>query len=466
MFKKITRSLSARMVAIFFITSMIYGAGSLYAVRAVRNTDYIREIVGAHIALHAELVLKEIGTPPDVARAQAIVDRIPVDIRISGPGVDWASDSRFPDLAKIPFGPVDILDLDERSLKEITSWARGLDRVRFASYGGHVYAELQDEGYAVVFASPRLSESPPPDFTGVVMFVTSVLVLTGCYFAVRWLIRPIGWIQEGAERIGKGDLDYRIPATRRDDLGQLALDINHMADDVRDMLEAKRQLLLAISHELRSPLTRAKVALEFLDDSQVKKDLLDDLGEMEKLISDLLESERMNTGHTTLQRSTVDLKAMLESLLANEFAGKGDRIRLLLPDDPVVREVDNVRLRLVARNLIDNALRYTPEPSPPVEVSLAVVPGAVVLTVRDFGPGIPRENLARVSQPFYRADPARSRTTGGFGLGLYLCRRITEAHRGTLAIDSEPGRGTVVTVTIPDFAPPKAPAVPAATTST
>jgi hypothetical protein len=213
MFKKITRSLSARMVAIFFITSMIYGTGSLYAVRAVRNTDYIREIVGAHISLHAELVLKEIGIPPDVARAQAIVDRIPVDIRISGPGVDWASDSRFPDLAKIPFGPVDILDLNERSLKEITSWARGLDRVRFASYDGHIYAELQDEGYAVVFASPRLSESPPPDFTGLVIFVTSVLVLTGCYFAVRWLIRPIGWIQEGAERIGKGGLPHsRHPA--------------------------------------------------------------------------------------------------------------------------------------------------------------------------------------------------------------------------------------------------------------
>lgn len=462
MLKKITRSLSARMVAIFFVTSMIYGMGSLYAVRAVRNTDYIREIVGAHISLHAELVLKEIGVPPDPAKAEAIVDRIPVDIRLSGPGLDWTSDDRFPSLDRIPFGPVDILDLDERSLKDITSWARGLDRVRFASYEGHVYAELQDEGYSVVFASPRLAEAPPPDFTGLAIIVTSVLVLTGCYFAVRWLILPIGWIQEGAERIGRGDLDYRIPATRRDDLGQLALDINHMADDVRDMLEAKRQLLLAISHELRSPLTRAKVALEFLDDSQVKKDLLDDVGEMEKLIADLLESERMNTGHTTLQRSPVDLKGMLESLLANEFAGKGERIRLLLPEGPVVREVDNVRLRLVARNLIDNALRYTPEPSPPVEVSLGVVPGAVILTVRDFGPGIPRENLARVSQPFYRADPARSRTTGGFGLGLYLCRRITEAHRGTLAIDSEPGRGTVVTVTVPDFAAPKAPGATAA----
>lgn len=465
MLKQITRSLSARLVAIFFVTSLVYGTGAVYAVRAVRNTDYIREIVGAHIALHADLVLKEIGLPPDPAKAQAIVERIPVDILLQGPGVSWASDSRFPPLEKIPFGPVDILDLDERSLKEIATWARGLDRVRFASYEGHIFAELNDNGYQVIFASPKLKEVPPPDFTGLAIILTSLMVLTGCYFAVRWLIRPIGWIQEGAERIGRGDLDYRIPATRRDDLGQLALDINAMADDVRDMLEAKRQLLLAISHELRSPLTRAKVALEFLDDSQVKKDLLDDVGEMEKLIADLLESERMNTGHTTLQRSPVDLKALLESLLANEFSGKNSRIKLLLPEEAVVREVDNVRMRLVARNLIDNALRYTPEPSPPVEVSLAVTPGAVVLTVRDFGPGIPRENLARVAQPFYRADPARSRSTGGFGLGLYLCRRITEAHRGTLAIDSQPGQGTVVTVTIPDFTAPRPLAAQAVTTA-
>ena len=98
------------------------------------------------------------------------------------------------------------------------------------------------------------------------MVLFSLFVLSLCFLAVRWLVRPIKWIQAGTSRIGAGDLDYRIETSRRDDLGDLAAGINHMADDVRDMLEAKRQLLLAISHELRSPLTRAKVALEFLDD--------------------------------------------------------------------------------------------------------------------------------------------------------------------------------------------------------
>jgi signal transduction histidine kinase len=451
---KVTRRLSVRLLAVFFITSLIYGFGSFYAVRVVRETDYYREIVGAHIALHADLVLREIGTPPDPAKARAIVERVPVDIRISGPGLDWRSDPRFPELAVIPFGPVSFLDLDERSLRELESWARSLDRVRFADYQGHLFAELRDGDYSVVFASPRLTEQAPPDLTGIVLILTSVLVLTGCYFTVRWLIKPIAWIQEGAARIGEGDLDYRIPATRKDDLGALALDINHMADDVRDMLEAKRQLLLAISHELRSPLTRAKVALEFLDESQVKQDLLGDVREMEKLIADLLETERMNTGHTTLQRTAVDLRALLESVAANEFADQPGRVALALPAADVTRQVDAIRLRLVVKNLIENALRYNPEAGPPVAVELRVLPGAVAISVRDHGPGIAREALARVTEPFFRADPARTRATGGFGLGLYLCRRIAEAHRGTLAVDSEPGQGTLVTVTVPDFEPP------------
>jgi signal transduction histidine kinase len=453
---KLTRRLSVRLLAVFFLTSMIYGFGSLYAVRFVRQTDYYREIVGSHIALHADLVLRAIGSPPDPRRAQAIVDRVPVDILISGPDVNWQSDPRFPDLSTVTFGPVSFLDLDTRSLKELESWALSLDRVRFGNYQGHILAELREGDYTIVFASPRLAETPPPDFTGLALILTSILVLTGCYVTVRWLIKPIGWIQEGAARIGEGDLDYRIPTTRKDDLGELALDINHMADDVRDMLEAKRQLLLAISHELRSPLTRAKVALEFLDDSQVKQDLLGDVREMEKLIADLLETERMNTGHTTLQRSAVDLKAMLESVIANEFASQPGAVALSLPPQPVTRQVDAIRLRLVAKNLIENALRYNPEGGAPVAVELRVLPGAVAITVRDQGPGIAREALTRVTEPFFRSDPARSRNTGGFGLGLYLCRRIAEAHRGTLAIDSEPGSGTLVTVTLPDYDMPAA----------
>ncbi len=453
MIKEISRSLSARLLGIFILTAIVYAVVGRFVYLLVLDQDFLREVVGAHISLHADYVLNDIGSPPSIDRARAITERVPVDIRLSGPGVDWASDPGFPQIDEIPFGPIpiDFLGLDEKSQKNLESWARNLKLVRFGEYRRHAFVELVRDGYKIIIASPRMSETPRPDYTQPAIALISIIVLVGCYFAVRWLVRPIKWIQKGTARIGQGDLDYRIRATRRDDLGDLANEINHMADDVKDMLEAKQQLLLAISHELRSPLTRAKVALEFLEDGQVKHDLLGDVREMEKLIADLLESERMNAGHTTLRRSSIELGAMLQSLIHTEFQDRFDRINLHLPSEPVVREVDAVRVRLVAKNLIENALRYTPRDGPPVEVELAAKPGMVTLRVRDHGPGIPKEHLPRVTEPFYRADPARSRSTGGLGLGLYLAKRIAEAHRGSLVIESELGQGTLCTVTIPDF---------------
>jgi signal transduction histidine kinase len=451
--KEISRSLSARLLGIFILTALVFSVVGRFVYLLVLDQDYLRDVVGGHISLHADYVLNDIGSPPDIERARAITQRVPVDIRISGPGMEWSSVPTFPQIEQIPFGPIpiDFLGLDEKSQRNLESWAKNLNLVRYGEYQRHTFVELVRDGYRIVIASPRISETPRADLTQPAIALMSIILLSGCYFCVRWLVKPIKWIQKGAARIGQGDLDYRIRSTRRDDLGDLAADINRMADDVRDMLEAKRQLLLAISHELRSPLTRAKVALEFLDDGQVKHNLLGDIREMERLIADLLESERMNAGHTTLRRSPVELGSMLQSLVHTEFHDRFNQINLHLPAQPVVREVDEVRVRLVAKNLIENALRYTPPDAAPVEVELAAKPGMVVLRVRDHGPGIPKEHLTRVTEPFYRADPARSRSTGGLGLGLYLARRIAEAHRGSLVIESELGQGTLCTVTIPDF---------------
>ncbi|MEZ5566508.1 MAG: HAMP domain-containing protein [Gammaproteobacteria bacterium] len=252
MIKEISRSLSARLLGIFILTAIVYTVVGRFVYVLVLDQDYLREVVGAHISLHADYVLKDIGSPPDIARAEAITRRVPVDIRISGPGVDWSSaPSLFPPIDKIPFGPIPInfLNLDERSQRNLESWAKNLKLVRFAEYRRHAYIELVRDGYKIVIASPRMSETPRPDLTQPAIVLISIIVLLGCYFAVRWLVKPIKWIQKGTARIGQGDLSYRIKANRRDDLGALAADINRMADDVRDMLEAKQQLLLAISHE-------------------------------------------------------------------------------------------------------------------------------------------------------------------------------------------------------------------------
>jgi signal transduction histidine kinase len=283
----------------------------------------------------------------------------------------------------------------------------------------------------------------------VIISVIGIAVLLICYFSVRWVFMPIHWMQEGAARIGRGELDYRIPTPRHDELGDLSRDINNMADDVQGMLEAKRQLMLAISHELRSPLTRSKVALELIDDDKARQNILEDINEMERLITDLLESEALNTRHAILRRETVAPGQLVESVIYEEFANRIDGIRLHISDDLPEADLDVTRMRLLLRNCVDNALRYNPKGGEPVEVSVAASRGELMISIQDHGPGIPPEHVEHVTEPFYRADPARSRSTGGVGLGLYLCKRIAEVHGGSLTVESSPTSGTRVSVVLP-----------------
>jgi signal transduction histidine kinase len=448
-FTRIGRSLSARLLLIFVIAWIAYGFAARHAYSLFTDVDYLRRIAGAHVVLHSEYVLKDLGIPPDIDRARDIVSRLPVDIRIVGPDMDWASTPDFYDLNAIPFGPQSLLDLDQGRETEVEPWARELDKIEFARYREHAIVRLSDSGYQIVFTSPRISEVPDPHYTTWIVALIGGLILLACYLAVRWLFQPIIWMQEGAARIGAGDLDYRIPTPRRDELGMLSRDINAMAEDVQEMLDAKQQLMLAISHELRSPVTRAKVASEFIDDAKVRAGLLEDLDEMERLISDLLESEALNTRHAILHRESVDVGGLVRSVIDTDFTGRGDAIDLEVESDLPEMQLDATRMRLLTRNLIDNALRYNPADGEPVEVCVQQRNDKLLLSVRDHGPGIAEQHLEHVTEPFYRADPARSRTTGGVGLGLYLCRRVAEVHGGKLLIHSGDGFGTRVAVELP-----------------
>ena len=447
MIHRITRSLSARLLAIFLLTSVAYGLASRYVVDLVWGTGYLSEVVGAHMALHINYVIEDIGSPPRIERAQAIVDRVPIDIMLSGPDMKWQSDARFPPMEDIDFRRSDFLLPYIEG--DTTGWTRAVQLTEFARHEQRAYVKIRDGDHLIVFASPKFAEPPRPNLTTPAIGLVSIIVLAVCYFAVRWLVKPVQWIQAGTARMASGDLAYRIPATRKDDLGDLASGINRLADEVGEMLEAKRQLLLAISHELRSPLTRTKVALEFLDDESIKANLMHDVKEMERLIADLLESERLNTRHSKLQLASVELRELVDTVIHAEFAEQGARLVLLPATGATLIEGDATRLRLLMKNLLENALRYSPPEARAVEVAVSVDEAMAEIRVSDFGRGMSAQDLARATEPFYRADPARSRATGGLGLGLYLCRRIAEAHGGTLAIRSELGSGTEVVVQIP-----------------
>ncbi|MGV3570421.1 MAG: sensor histidine kinase [Ramlibacter sp.] len=406
-------SLRARLVTLFLLLALVITAVFLAGMQGALGVGW-RDAVRPLLADYVDRLVAEIGSPPSVARAEALARRLPVSVAIEGPAVNWRSHPPLED-------------------------AEGRWRAGWAERDGGLSSRATPDGHRVTLG---LSVRPWHDRPRRVGWITLgvVLLLTGAaYAAVRRLLRPLDDIRAGAKRFGDGTFSPPIPVRRRDELGDLAAEINAMAAGLHGMLEGKRTLLLAISHELRSPITRARLHAELLPeegDAGVRRAaLLRDLQEMAGLVGDLLESERLGDGHAALQREATDLGAFVRELVP-----AGDAEVEVAPGLPPLA-VDRTRLRLLLRNLLDNARRHgAGGPPPTVTVGGDAHGGDVVLAVRDFGPGVDPSELSKLAQPFYRPDAARARSTGGVGLGLHLCRLVAQAHGGRLEIrNAQPG---------------------------
>jgi signal transduction histidine kinase len=415
-------SLKWRLVTVFLLLALSTTAVFVFGSQRALQTGWqgwVRPIV----ADYADRLVAEIGTPPDPARAAAIAARLPLAVRIDGPLVRY--DSRG--AAGNGEGG--------RAVPEAA-----VDEPRFRGGPSHWgLVRHSADGHRIVIGLAGPSPENRPRLFGAITLAVLLVLTALAYLWVRHLLRPLQAIGEGVARFGAGDFGQPIATRRRDELGDLAGRVNGMAASLQGMLEAKRALLLAISHELRSPLTRARVNAELVAEGEHRDALLRDLAEMRDLVTDLLESERLAAGHAALHTETVDLAAIVREVVASAFAGRDVALEL----DPSIgpQQADPTRLRLLLRNLIDNALRHGAAAAQPPRVEFArTADGTLSLSVRDFGPGVDEAQLARLAEPFHRVDGARTRGAGGVGLGLYLCRLVAQAHGGELRIEpAQPG---------------------------
>ena len=443
MLKKFSRSLSFRLLAIFFLLGGLFVLGTFKAIKVVYNSDDIRGLISGHLSLHVSYVLNDIGSPPRIERAIGITERVPVDIRISGPDLDWASDPDFPELSELNFAPSPTFSDDPGS------WVDELQGVEFAEWEDHSLLKMTQGEYDIVVASPRISDvSSGIDLTWLIVGMGLTFLLFA-YAAVSWLFRPIKLIREGSAHIGRGNFDHRISNIRRDQLGDLANDINQLAADVQRMLDAKRALLLGISHELRTPLSRMRLTLEFLENEEEKQNLKEEILEMEKIVAALLEAERLNVRHAALMRTNVRVSDLIDELLNDFFSRDKDRIELSQPDKELRANIDEARITLLLKNLLSNALRYSKASDGKVELGVNAEGTDLVFTVRDHGPGLPRDDAEHIGEPFYRGDRSRDRESGGTGLGLYLATLVARAHGGTLTLKENSDSGACFEARIP-----------------
>ena len=439
-------SLKARLVLLFLLLALAMSGAFLFGMQKAFSVGW-RDAARPLVADYVDRLVAEIGAPPSIERAQALVQRLPVSVRITGPQVNWQSHPET--------------EHNYRNRRQ-EDWQR--DEPRLLS-------RTLADGHQIELGLRAPTWQNRPGRIGLITLAVLLTLTALAYAYVRRLLRPLDDIRAGAQRFGSGEFGQPIPIRRRDELGQLATDVNAMAHDIHQMLEAKRALLLAISHELRSPLTRARLNTELLpetpDVQAQRQALLRDLATMRDLVTDLLESERLaarpgqGQRHAALQREPVELAALAHEVTDALNAGEGAvKVALDIAPGLPVLSLDRARMRLLLRNLLDNALRHSAgAPQPPVLRLHSEGSGegqgaarAIIITVRDHGPGVDEAALPHLAEPFYRPDAARERTTGGVGLGLYLCKLVALAHGGSFAVrNAQPG--LAVTVSLPSTAP-------------
>ncbi|MFI9613795.1 MtrAB system histidine kinase MtrB [Streptomyces sp. NPDC052023] len=295
-----------------------------------------------------------------------------------------------------------------------------------------------------------------------------VVVLLGAiaWLVVRQVVTPVRMAAGIAERLSAGRLQERMKVTGEDDIARLGEAFNKMAQNLQlkiqqleDLSRMQRRFVSDVSHELRTPLTTVRMAADVIHEAREDFDpvtarsaelLADQLDRFESLLADLLEISRFDAGAAALEAEPIDLREVVRRVVSGAeplAERKGTHIRVVGDQQPVVAEADARRLERVLRNLVVNAVEHGEGKD--VVVKLASAGGAVAVAVRDYGVGLKPGEATRVFNRFWRADPARARTTGGTGLGLSIALEDARLHGGWLQAWGEPGGGSQFRLTLP-----------------
>jgi len=428
-FKRLFHSIFTKLLVIILAAGITITLAIVVSFSVIRFHNLSQ--LDRNLLLYTEYLIRDLGDPPDQDRATEIARRTGLSIRFDHPDGGWQAGT-------IP----ESLNLDR-------AWMRNKGKgVWIGRHRGHHLIRVSHGGGDLMFvASPAAQHHENAGVILTFMAVILFAVLGVAYLLIRRVLKPVRDLEGGVAALTAGRLDHRVVASGNDEFRDLAEAFNTMAQRLSELLSSKEHLLLDMSHELRSPLTRIKVQLEFLPDSDIRDALRADVAEMESMVTAILEEARLRSSSAALNMETVDVTDLIQSVL-EEFK---DRPPGIVQEslEAVNIQADRDKIRMVLRNLLENAMKHTPEDGDPVSISMAVLQDHVELVIEDHGEGIPDSALPHLFEPFFRADSSRSRKTGGYGLGLNLCKAIIDAHNGRIDISSSPGSGTRVMVRLP-----------------
>jgi signal transduction histidine kinase len=368
-----------------------------------------------------KILISLIGNPPDTVKAKMFCQDMGWNMRFLSPGFKWASSDSVP------------------TIEELSRNSGFTERYQSDDHFVYMYNSLPNIIYRTPTGTYILQLLNPHDVFDeqraiVSLVIVMSLIILSFYFIVRRLFKPLKLLSVAVQEVGDGNYYIDIPVKRNDELGELAQSISSMASKIGDSIKAKERLLLDVSHELRTPLTRIKLGLE-VDSPKEKID--EDINEMETMISGLLESYRSENKIEDLKLAKTDISVLISDTI-EEYLSQ-ERFKFLNPEMHEELIIDEEKIQTVLRNIINNALKYS---AGEVEISIEGDLRYIRVIIKDRGVGISESDLPYIFEPFYRADHSRTRATGGFGLGLSICKKIMDAHNAKILVTSKPNAGT------------------------
>ena len=274
-----------------------------------------------------------------------------------------------------------------------------------------------------------------------------VMILFLFYLYLRRTLSPFKQIADELTHFSDDRHTARLPEYSSNEFGKISRAFNDMAVKVNNLIDSQKHLLLNVSHELRSPLTRMRLRTEMLENEEAGKDFSEDIRVMELMINELLESAKLENSNGDLKFAPIDPVLLIEDILESESFSR--EISIEDHTGGCMINGDNNRLYTALKNIIENAVKYSKEDGEVVRVILEKDDSFCIFTVIDKGIGITPSEIGMIFDPFFRADKARTPSRKGFGLGLYLVKAIIEAHSGKITVESTPGEGSTFSIRIP-----------------
>jgi two-component system sensor histidine kinase CpxA len=327
---------------------------------------------------------------------------------------------------------------------------------------GSVLTSETDKKYVIISHLPQKMLKPERFLLdNLLESMPFFLLLTAlfCYALSRYMVSPISELRHASRDFAGGNLDARITGnavSRFDEIGDLALDFNDMAEKIEQMIRGQRRLFGDISHELRSPLARLQVAVELLQkklpaaEQPMLARIENEVARINALIGEVLAFSRLEAGNLSGERLPVNLSDILNRICSDaNFEGRTHNRQVVLTtaEDVKLSGIEQLLERAI-ENILRNALKYSPDNSQ-IEVELSVNNNQAIISVKDHGPGVPEAELSKLFAPFYRCAVDRNRSSGGTGLGLAIALRAIKLHNGNITLKNRVGGGLVAEITLP-----------------